>query len=161
MTRFIGSTVRRLTCQELDDIKKVYPNNFKWVTEGEFKWLHNGVYITVPKGFLSDGSSGGPDFGYSWLIHDWLYATHVIGDRLITREEADIVMIDILKWERAYIYYHIVDWLTRLNPFNKFSNSWRRGSGPKFLQDVYTEDVESASVSEDNDENGMKEVPLD
>lgn len=159
MAQFIGSTIRKLTEEELDGLKKVYPHRtyFKWVTEGEFKWLHKGEYIVVPKGFLCDGSSGGPDFGHSWLIHDWLYLTHIIGDRLITREEADSIMIDILKWERANVYSKIVEWVVRLNPFNKLSDAWTRGVSPAFIQDI---DMNSA-MSEDSDGSEMKEVSLE
>jgi len=137
MAQFIGSTIRRLSAVEVDRIRKQYPNhsNPKWITEGEFSWLHKGDYINVPKGFVCDGSSGGPDLGHSFLIHDWLYATHTIGDRIITRQEADQIMIDILKWERASMYAIAVATLTKLNPFWAFSRAWANSKGARIIEE--------------------------
>lgn len=140
MVKFIGSTIRRLTLKELDLIKVKMPSrDAKWVTEGEFSWDHKGEMITVPEGYLTDGSSGGPDFGYSWLIHDYLYNTHTVCDRPITRMEADQIMIDILEWERAGIYARIVAWLVKWNPFGKFQQAWEGSGrlGPAFIYDFY------------------------
>ena len=58
--------------------------------------------ITVPWGFVTDMASV-PKLPLAWLlaggtaneaavIHDWLYSSHAVGDRPITRAEADAVM---------------------------------------------------------------------
>lgn len=122
-----------MTTCEISRIEHPY---YKWVTLGESKWVcENGEVIIVPAGFLSDGSSGGPDIGFSWLFHDYLYATHKIGDRVITRKEADKVMASILRWERASLYRKAFVIVSRVNPFWLFSRAWKSSGkrGPEFL----------------------------
>jgi hypothetical protein len=92
----------------------------------------HGRTVTVPAGFLTNGSSGGPDLGTSWLYHDHLYATHAFSSgEPCTRAEADQVMADVLGNDRMYVYCWIFHTLSRLNPFWLFSGAWdysrRRG----------------------------------
>ena len=111
---------------------------YKYVTEGICVWTHNDEKITVPKGFLTDGSSGGPDCGFSWLIHDFLYSTHKINGRTITRQEADKIMADILKYERASKYRRLVAFVFRCNPFWLCSRAWKSSGkrGAEFLHSL-------------------------
>lgn len=121
-----------ITCE----IARVKHPVYKWVTLGESRWTcKSGEVIVIPKGFLSDGSSGGPDIGFSWLFHDYLYATHKIGDRECTRKEADNIMATILKWERAPIYRKVFVIISRINPFWLFSKAWKESGkrGAEFL----------------------------
>ena len=78
----------------------------------------------MPKGFLTDGSSGGPDWGCSWLFHDFLYATHAAEGHWYTREEADQLMYDILAFERHTGYKYLFKFALWLNPFYAFSRAW-------------------------------------
>jgi len=131
--QLIASSLRRLTEYDLALITS--NTRYKWVTEGEYIWTTHDIQIKIPKGFLCDGSSGGPDFGHGWLFHDYLYSTHKIGDKPCTRHEADDIMIDILKWERAGYYALIVAFLTKWNPFWLFTSAWKTSGkrGPEFI----------------------------
>jgi len=129
--------IRRLTDIEKVKIFQKTGEKYKWVTEGEAVWEDNGVQVRVPKGFLTDGSSGGPDAGNCWLFHDLLYSTHHIGGNPCTRQEADTIMINILKWERFTWYPFAVRILFALNPFWCFSRAWKKSGnrGPQFIKD--------------------------
>lgn len=108
---------------------------YKYATCGECSWTReNGEKIIIPKGFLTDGLTGGPSVGFSWLFHDWLYATHKIGDRIITKKEADKIMCQILKYERASILRKFVGFIFKLNPFWLVSRAWKTSGrrGPQF-----------------------------
>lgn len=82
--------------------------------------------IVVPKGFLTDGSSGGPDWGCSWLFHDYLYASHSADGHWYTREEADQLMYEILSFERHTGYKYLFKFALWLNPFYAFSRAWEK-----------------------------------
>jgi hypothetical protein len=136
MNRLKVCYIRRLSDYEKRDIYKKTGQNYKWVTEGEASWEYNDIKITVPQGFLTDGSSGcGPDYSDSWLIHDWLYSTHKIGETVCTRKDADDIMIDVLKWQRFRWYPFVVKYLFKLNPFWLFSKAWKKSGqrGPQFI----------------------------
>lgn len=129
----IASSMRPITQEELEQVKST--TRYKWVTEGEYTWRNGDIEINIPKGFLCDGSSGGPDFGHAWLFHDYVYATHKMGDRECTRMQADDLMIEILRWERAGLYALVVAFLSKWNPWWLFSSAWTDSGkrGPEFL----------------------------
>lgn len=132
--------LERGTIRELTDEEKLLPkcveNNYKWVVENEYRYTTNGHTITVPVGFLTDGSTGGPDVGCSWLFHDWLYSYHKYDDNVdCTREEADRIMAKILEMENRPFYYKVFTFVTSNNCCWCFSRSWREGGnkGPQYL----------------------------
>ncbi len=118
--RVVNGTLRPLTGVE----RIIYPK-YKYVTTSEFSYRKGGHYIEIPKGFLTDGSSGGPDYGSSWLFHDYLYATHCFteGGRC-TRKQADNVMENVIRRERLTFYCWIFAKLAKFDPFWLFSRAW-------------------------------------
>lgn len=123
--------IRRLTLNE----KRHYPL-YKYVTEGESKYTYGDHTIVVPKDFLTDGSSGGPDYGRSWLFHDYLYATHQFtSGQECTRKEADRVMERVLRHENIGWYCWAFVKVSKINPFWLFSRAWRKsgGRGAEFI----------------------------
>ncbi len=119
----VSGTVRRLTGVE----RLIYPK-YKYVTMSEFSYSNGDRQIQIPPGFLTDGSSGGPDYGSSWLFHDYLYGTHFFTDgKACTRAEADKVMEIVLKNERLTVYCWLFVKLAKLNPFWLFSRAWKNG----------------------------------
>ena len=124
--------IRYLTKEEMSKYKNL-GYVFTLVTTSEYFWSRtlfiDGVEvkqsITVPKGFLSDGSTFSPDISSAYIFHDYLYASHQFDNRIdCTREEADQIMIDILELGK----YKIIPFLARimfwLNPFYGVSNAW-------------------------------------
>jgi hypothetical protein len=86
------------------------------------------LYIRVPEGFLTDGSSSAPDIvTTSWLFHDYLYATHQFtSGQECTRQKADEIMITMLKRNGHKMYARFLSFAFRMNPFMVFSRSWRK-----------------------------------
>ncbi len=118
--RIVSGVIRRLTGIE----KLTYPK-YKYVTTTEFSYTNGDDSVIVPTGFLTDGSSGGPDYGCSWLFHDYLYATHCFsGGRRCTRKQADKVMEIVLRNERLTVYCWVFVRLAKINPFWLFSKAW-------------------------------------
>jgi hypothetical protein len=112
--------------RSLTDAERERHPDFVYVVTSECKCIFNNDEIVIPVGFLSDGSSGGPDNGWSWLFHDYLYATHCFTDgRQCTRKEADDIMYYILDYERNYIYKRIYWLLVRLFSC-VFNNAWKK-----------------------------------
>jgi len=114
-----------------------YPE-FKYVTTSESKYIDGfGKTVVVPVGFLTDGSSGGPDYGRSWLIHDYLYSTHqfTTGGKC-TRNEADKIMEKILSHEGLKFYRLVFFIVVKINPCCVFSNTWNSSGdrGAMFLE---------------------------
>lgn len=138
MSKLVICYIRRLTDTERNTVYQKTGNRYKWVTEGEMSWKHGDEIIKVPKGFLADGSSGGPDVTDSWMVHDWLYRVHKISDRPCTRREADDVMIDILKYQRHGWYAWVVSCIFKTNPFWLVSNAWETSGsqGPQFIDKI-------------------------
>lgn len=99
---------------------------YKYCTTGISMWkINENDKIIIPKGFLTDGSTSSPDAGFGWVFHDYLYATHQINGRQITRKEADKILIKILKYERSNIFYRfMVNVVFKLNPFKYCSKAW-------------------------------------
>lgn len=93
----------------------------EWVLIRELRYEHPHYgLIVVPEGFHTDFDSVPRlPFAY-WLaknasvtgavVHDWLYASGRIGDRPISRLEADRIFRDVMEeegvswWRRAMIY---------------------------------------------------------
>jgi len=93
----------------------------EWVLIRELRYEHPQYgLIVVPEGFRTDFDSVPRlPFAY-WLtknasvtgavVHDWLYASGRIGDRPISRLEADRIFRDVMEeegvswWRRAMIY---------------------------------------------------------
>lgn len=117
-------------------------NGYCWVVVREYVCIlpdeaHNR--ITVPVGFLTDGSTGGPDVGCAWLFHDWLYATHSFDNKTpCTRAKADQIMSAILQADRMTMYDRVARMLCRRNPFYLFSRAWTNSHrrGAQFLNEI-------------------------
>lgn len=130
--RVISGEVRELTEEEKEKYKGVY----KYVTLSTFQYIDREKKVVVPPGFLTDGSTGGPDYGSSWIFHDYLYATHHFEDGIeCTREEADEIMVNILLNERLTWYMSVVALATKYNILWKFSRAWKNSykRGAEFL----------------------------
>lgn len=105
----------------------------------EYTLSDGSCSITIPVGFLTDGSSGGPDVGVAWLFHDYLYATHMFSDGTqCTREDADSIMADILRADNMLNYHRIFVWLYTWNLCYCFSRAWASSGkrGPNFLEEL-------------------------
>jgi len=126
--------IRELTPDEKGNSRYIY------VVLKPYK-LRCGEYeINIPRGFKTDGSSGGPDVGQSWMFHDYLYAAHKFSSgQECKREDADEVMEKILKNERLFIYRWVFKYLAKLNPFYKFSRAWD-GSGRRGVKILKLDD---------------------
>jgi hypothetical protein len=140
----------RITCGTIRPLTKSESKQYKdqgycWVVVDPYTYENGDIKITVPIGFLTDGSSGGPDYGCSWLFHDWLYATHCYecSDNTTSavmtqcsRSDADNVMSLILDSERLSIYLRIFNLISYFNFFWCFSRAWHNSGlrGPQFLE---------------------------
>lgn len=129
-----------LLCGEIRPLnpleKEKYPA-YKYATVTETRYMFGDYVVTVPSGFLTDGSSGGPDYGRSWLIHDFLYATHKFtSGQECSRNLADETMERILRFEGMGWYCWLVTKLSKLNVFWLFSKAWRTSGlrGAEYLE---------------------------
>jgi hypothetical protein len=123
------------------DEKNQYNTKYKYVITEEYGFARGGCIITVPPGFLTDGSSGGPDYGMSWIFHDWLYSTHCFdGDTECTRRQADHIMNMVLKQEGRGWYRFMFSTISWWNPIWSFSRAWNKSGvrGPEYLIDLST-----------------------
>lgn len=134
-------------CRNMSKNKTCYKYSTKGVYSVEFLLVRaSGLHcrVDIPSGFLTDGSSGGPDYGLSWLFHDYLYATHEVvntwSNRKIscTRQEADALMSAVLRYESskeksegdagmslfAKFYRTGFSWLSYWNIGWLFSEAW-------------------------------------
>lgn len=132
--------LRRLT----EDEKKGYKTKYEYVVLSECIYEYASKKIVVPAGFLTDGSSGGPDYGSAWIFHDYLYATHaytfvddsIDQDKIVcSRQEADSIFVQVLRHQRMFAYARIAEILSSLNFLWLFSRAWERSGerGPEFL----------------------------
>lgn len=131
MLQVTSGVIRKLT-----SVEKTTYKGYKYVTLSEFEYSKGDRKIVVPKGFLTDGSSGGPNYGCSWLFHDYLYASHrFTSGQKCTREQADMVMEEVLANERLSIYCWIFVRLSKMNPFWLFSRAWKNSGsrGPQMI----------------------------
>jgi hypothetical protein len=129
--KVVGGTVRTL----LEEEKEKYRAKYKWTVVHPYEYRCGDDHILVEEGFLTDGATGGPDWGKSWLFHDYLYATHCFSDgKECERVEADRVMQNVIKQEKEEgkilksIYASCFKWtvsqLSYWNPFWCFSRAW-------------------------------------
>lgn len=120
-SKIIKGKYRRLTVQE----KQLYPSYKYVITQPYILFLDNSKVLTVPRGFLTDGSSRGPDLGTSWIFHDKLYANHQFDDgSMCLRATADRIMRDILQLEGYTLYSYA--YLAALFIFRRrFRHAWR------------------------------------
>ena len=139
MDTVVYGTYRYLTPEELEQ----YPR-YKYVTTSESKYINgNGKTVVVPVGYLTDGWTGAPDHGISWLIHDWLYSTHLFtSGEFCSQREADNIMVKILEYENFKLRRFMCMVLFKLDPFCMFSSAWDSSvvRGPMFLEDGEDED---------------------
>ena len=119
-----------------------------WVVVTPYMYQYNGNRITVPSGFLTDGSTGGPDCGCSWLFHDWLYATHCFDQNeeekvSCARADADEVMRIILENERLSLYLKGFNLLSTIDFGWCFSRAWESSGqrGPQLLGDALPDSI--------------------
>lgn len=130
--------------------KMNFPTKYKYIVTHPFEYNDDaGRKIEIPKGFLTDGASGGaPDYGASWAFHDYLYSTHKFtSGEECTREEADELMFNVLRHERLSVYARVFRTAAWVNPFYSFSNAFLNSGlrGAEF----YTEDSDDEMVSMD------------
>jgi hypothetical protein len=139
INEIIACQVRKLTLIEKQLIYLKSGNKYKWVTTGTAILKHDDFIVKIPHGFLTDGNSGGPDFGNAWLFHDWVYATHKIGDSNVSIDQADQLMYDILNFERAPLSSKIFSCISKCNPCCLFTSAWTSSGqrGPQFLNEFY------------------------
>ena len=145
--RITCGTIRALTREEK---KQWESQGYCWVVVTPYTYECGDKKITVPAEFLTDGSSGGgPDYGCSWLFHDWLYANHCFdlnedpieaddASANCTREEADEVMSTVLTNERLSIYLSVFNCLSGFNICYCFSRAWESSGkrGPQYLKNA-------------------------
>ena len=108
-------------CQRYD-LKPPY----RWVVVEPYQCTWRCRTVHVPVGFLTDGATGGPDLGSSWVFHDFLYATHrfTTGEECC-REEADALMYMILMCEGYPLYAHLFRLAIFINPLWCFNYAWK------------------------------------
>lgn len=134
-------TIRTLLQEEKDS----YKTSYKYAIVHPYEYRCGDKCIIVKEGFLTDGATGGPDYGSSWIFHDYLYASHCFSDdKECSRVEADQIMQDIIKKEISEgkilesVYATGFKWsvsqLSDLNPFWCFSNAWESSGkrGPEY-----------------------------
>lgn len=128
--KLVLGDVRALSRKEL----KRYPE-YKYVVCEACTCYYDDKIITVPVGFLTDGSSGGPDVGWSWLFHDWLYTVKKYDDGTdCTRHEADRIMYYLLKNERHRMYAFLYKIVIKLCSCF-FESSWNNDDNLDMLSD--------------------------
>jgi len=102
------------------------PDGIHWEVTEEFRYYirseNSGDFITVPKGFVTDGASiprifwsivGPPwgDYGYAAIVHDFLYHTQPC-----SRKEADRIFLEAMqvlkvnKFKRWLMYRMVRMW---------------------------------------------------
>ena len=141
----ISGGLRKLTHEEASK----FTTSYKYVTTSPSICRYENIEVFVPVGFLTDGSSGGPDFGRSWLFHDWLYATHKFtSGQVCSRGDADEVMEKVLQHENLHTYRTIFSMLSYWDPLSLFSTAWDTSGyrGPQFLFSVKDAHIEMPPV---------------
>ena len=130
---------RRLNKKERERYRE---KGYSWVVYIPYTYTWAGKTITVPRGFLCNGATMSPDINSdSWIIHDWLYCNHHFDDgELCSRRIADMIMMDILKYEGGairYIFRKCFKLAVRIDPFDQFQKAWELGSTVGF--DIHDE----------------------
>jgi hypothetical protein len=134
-------TYRLLT----EDEKLQYTTKYKYVILTPYRYEFENRVVLVPRGFLTDGSTESPDYGSSWIVHDFIYATHKFLDGTsCTEKEANEIMIQINQQSNPSTWYGslymsmysaMASIVFYVNPFYLVSNAWdQSGSrGPEYL----------------------------
>lgn len=134
---------------------------YNYVVTDDWCCEYDGKKITVKKGFLSDGASGGPDYGCSWIFHDWLYSVHKFDDETpLTRGEVDELMCQVLLSEQIGWYQWFFHKLSYWNIFYLFSKAWESSGkrGPEFLElEKPEEEVEDIKETKSEDKEVTEE----
>ena len=136
-----GGTIRTL----LEEEKEKFETPYKWAVVHPYEYKCGDKLIIVSEGFLTDGATGGPDFGVSWIFHDYLYASHQYNNgKGCTRIEADQVMQNVLNKEKeeerllcatyAGCFRFGVSQISYWNPFWCFTRAWNSSGirGPEY-----------------------------
>lgn len=93
------------------------------LTPFQLRW--NGKTVTVPRGFISDGATMAPDWGWAWIFHDFLYKYKRFDDGAeCSRQTADEIFVAISKREGYPIFARLFRWVARCNCFCLFSRAW-------------------------------------
>jgi len=81
--------------------------------------------LTVPRGFLSDGSTMSPDYGWGWLFHDYLYRFHQWDDGTpCSQQDADNLLADVEAYEGHTIFAKLIRCVSKCNPCCQFTRAW-------------------------------------
>jgi len=115
---------------------------YRLVVVKPYVYEENDKKIVIPSGFLTDGATGIPDIGKSWLFHDYLYSSHqYTSGQKCTRKEADALMCKIAEYEGWKPLSVVCRAFFSFNIFYVATYAWRnsRKDGPEFLQDYSRE----------------------
>jgi hypothetical protein len=126
-------------CRKLTKDEKLKHPLYNWVVTQEYTCIINEKKIVVPVNFLTDGATGGPDWGISWIFHDYLYATHCFdNNEYCNRKIADHIMYSILMKEGRVVYALLFWNFAFNNLLYQFSGAWISSGkrGPEFLQSM-------------------------
>lgn len=135
---------RRLTSRERREIRR-HGKSHTVVVLRPYRLMYKDKIVSVPRGFLSDGSTYSPDIGTAWLYHDILYNEHKCwelrdesgdGTSLVPveceREYADEVLIRVMREEGRWFLAWIYERIFTSNFLGKPGRSWikahRRGT---------------------------------
>lgn len=93
------------------------------LTPYQLQW--SGKTLTVPRGFVSDGATMAPDWGWAWIFHDYLYKWKRFDDGSVcSRKEADEIFAAISKQEGSSIFARIFSCVADCNCCCLFSRAW-------------------------------------
>lgn len=131
----IYGNYRKLSQSEMD----IY-DGYKNVITDDYTFnvtIDKEIYdIVVPIGFLTDGATFAPDLGIGWLLHDYLYATHLISLEVIcTKDIADQLLKCVLYYENFFFSSYMWYYVMYFNPLYITSKAWENSGnkGPTFL----------------------------
>lgn len=121
--------LRRLTKAERSEYPKM-----KYIVCDECVFEIDDNRIVIPRGYLSNGANFAPDTGFSWVAHDYLYGEHCFEDGSVcTREIADEIMYEILKFENHQVYAFIFKLATKIAPCI-FKRSWDKDTSDSIAE---------------------------
>lgn len=93
------------------------------LTPYQLKW--SGKTLTVPRGFVSDGATMAPDWGWAWIFHDFLYKYKRFDDGTdCSRKEADDIFAAISKQDGHFIFSPLFRLAAQCNCCFLFTRSW-------------------------------------
>lgn len=125
---------------------------YKYVVTKPFRvTMSDEKQVVVPVGFLSDGATGAPDTGVSWIFHDYLYAYQKwLNRKPCSRKEADQLMSMILKQEKRKCYRFIFNLCSSMNCCGVFSRAFRNRpkKEPKLAQELFASSTDFNNSSQ-------------